>query len=426
MNAQTTHFHRTLRHAAYAALTAIISSTLCAENWPAWRGATGQGICNERNLPTTWDATNGVRWRVKLPDKGNSTPVVWEDRIFVTQAMVAEKTRGVMCFDRKAGKLLWQSSVSVNENEPTHDTNPPGSSSPVTDGERVIAWFGSAGIVCYDLDGKELWRRELGRQRHEWGWASSPVIHGDLCLLNFGPGERQFLVALDKKTGALAWQVDIPVPEKKGWNGSWSTPVMMTVDGKAQVLLSTAEKLAAFDPAGGKELWHSGGLNPLVYTSPIFGEGVIVTNGGYSGSALAVRVGGSGDITESHRVWHQPKTPQRIGSGVIHEGHIYIVDDPGIAQCIELKTGNSVWKERLPAKPKATTNWSSAVLADGNIYSMSQGGDVFVFKAATKFEMVAVNSLGERANASVVISNSDIFLRTYDALWCVGKSENAR
>ncbi|MEK0449586.1 MAG: hypothetical protein RL088_1854 [Verrucomicrobiota bacterium] len=397
--------------------TLLVSFQLHAENWPAWRGEGGQGICVEKNLPTTWSKTEGIRWRTVLPDKGNSTPIVWGGRVFVTQALEKERVRGVMCFDRKDGRLLWQSSVPVEENEPTHATNPQGSSSPVTDGERVIAWFGSAGLVCYNLDGRELWRRDLGKQKHEWGWASSPVIHGDLCLLNFGPGESQFIIALKKTTGEIVWKKDIAKPSKEGWNGSWSTPVIMPVKSGAQVLLSVSERLSGIEPATGREVWYSEGLNPLVYTSPIFSDGVIVANGGYNGAVLAVRAGGSGDVTGSHRLWHIPKGPQRIGSGVIHEGHIYIVDDPGIAQCIDLKTGVSVWKERLP---RATTNWSSAVLADGNIYSVSQAGDVLVFKAATKFEMVAVNSLGERSNSSVAISNGDIFIRTHSALWCVG------
>jgi outer membrane protein assembly factor BamB len=391
-----------------------------AENWPQWRGPTGQGVSAEKNVPVKWDATSGVRWRVALPERGNSTPIVWDDRVFLTQAAGGGKSRGVWCLNRRDGSILWKSAVSVTENEPTHDGNPPCSSSPVTDGERVIAWMGSAGVVCYDFSGREVWRRELGPQRHIWGWASSPVLHGDVCLLNFGPGERQFFAALGKKSGAVHWQVEIAQPEKPGqWQGSWSTPLMVATSGTPLAILSIPNRLVAFDPATGKEIWSAGGLNPLVYTSPLHADGVILANGGYNGAVLAVRTGGSGDVTDSHRLWHQPKSPQRIGSGVIHDGHVYIVDDPGTAECIKLQTGEVVWKERLPAKGSAT-NWSSAVLADGNIYSLSQGGDVCVFKAATKFEIVAVNSLEEPANASVAISNGDVFVRTHRSLWCIG------
>ncbi|MBI1840550.1 MAG: PQQ-binding-like beta-propeller repeat protein [Verrucomicrobia bacterium] len=415
---------------AIAAWLLFLPCALRAENWPAWRGATGQGISNERRLPTRWNATNGICWRAALPDKGNSTPIVWGDRVFLTQAVAAEDRRSVMCFHRADGRLLWQSAVKFQENEPTHSTNPQNSSSPVTDGERVVAWFGSAGVYCYNLAGGLLWHRDLGKQRHIWGWGSSPVIHGDLVLLNFGPGERQFLVALNKKTGEVVWRANEPGghsgekhdgEDKASWIGSWSTPLIVRVEDKDQAILSLPNRVAAFDPATGKEIWTCGGLNELAYASPLHAEGVVVAMGGYNGKSVAVRVGGRGDVTSTLRLWQHPRTKQRIGSGVIYEDHIYIVDDPGIAECVELKTGKVVWEERLPGKAKTAVNWSSAMLAVGNVYVITQGGDTLVFKASPKYELVSVNSLGETSNSSLAPSGGQIFIRTHEALWCVGE-----
>jgi outer membrane protein assembly factor BamB len=407
-------------------------------NWPAWRGPLGTGISEEKNLPTTWSKTEAVKWRVALPERGNSTPIVWGDRVFLTQAVGDRRT--LMCFNRIDGKLLWQAGVTANEKEPTHDMNPYCSASPVTDGERVIVSFASDGLYCYDFDGKELWKRtDLGRQIHIWGNAASPVIYKDLCFLNFGPGETTYLLAVDKKTGRTLWKHEEETgygresaaageptknpPKRETYIGSWTTPVVMEVEGKDQLLMSWPRRLAAYEPASGKELWTCSGLNPLVYTSPIYGDGIAVSMGGFSGKAIAVRAGGSGDITESRRLWHHPLSPQRIASGVVHDGRIYIHDDPGIATCLDLKTGETVWKERLKGPGPTGTNWSSVMLADEKCYSINQGGDCFVFRANPTFELISVNSLGERSNSSIVPSNGELFIRTHEALWCIGSKK---
>jgi outer membrane protein assembly factor BamB len=401
-----------------------------AENWPAWRGPAGTGVANEPNLPLRWGTNQNVRWRAPLPERGNSTPIVWDNRVFVTQALEAEKRRALMCFDRATGRLLWQQGVKVEASETTHDTNPQASSSPVTDGERVIAWFGSAGVYCYDLQGKELWRRELGPQKHIWGWGSSPMLQGNLCYLNFGPGEPSFLVALDKKTGNEAWRLAEPNAdsgekkagqEKAVWAGSWSTPLVIKAGGREELIMTWPQRVVALEPRTGKELWSCGGINPLVYTSPLYDPRteILVAMGGYSGMSIAVKAGGSGDVTASRRLWHHPKTKQRIGSGVIHDGHIYIHNDPGVAECFELETGKLIWEERLRGPAANTASWSSMVLADGKLYVINQGGDSFVLRASPKFELLATNPLGETTMASMAVSDGDLFIRTHKGLWCL-------
>ena len=409
----------------------LLSFAVRAENWPAWRGADGLGITRERNLPAQWSATQNVRWKIALPDRGNSSPIVWRNRVLVTQALEKEQRLKVMCFERSEGKLLWQSGVSSSGKDPTHKTNPYGASSPVTDGERVIAWFGSAGMYGYDLNGKELWHRDLGQQSHIWGYGSSPIIYRDLCILNFGPGPRSFLIALNKKTGDTVWQVDVPplptgertdgfAGKPDGEIGSWSTPLVLEVNGRDELIMSWPGQLRGLDPKTGKELWHCDGLNPLVYASPIYGEGVLVAMSGFMGSAIAVKTGGTGDVTASHRLWKRDRTKNRICSGVITGGHIYVMNMEGIAECLELNTGRTVWEERLPGRGPKADSWSSMVLAGDRIYLPNQSGDVTVLRASPKFEVIAVNSIGnEMCNASLAVSDGELFLRTDKHLWCI-------
>jgi outer membrane protein assembly factor BamB len=404
-----------------------------AENWPTWRGPSCTGAANETHLPLHWSTNENVLWRTLLPERGNSTPIVWGKQVFVTQAIEAEKRRALLCFDRATGRLLWQQGVIVESAESTHETNPQCSSSPVTDGERVVAWFGSAGLFCYDLQGSELWRRELGPQKHIWGWGSSPLLDGRLCYLNFGPGDPSFLVALDKKTGKEVWRVaepnansgeQQPRQEKAVWAGSWSTPIVINAGGREELILTWPKRLVAFEPKTGRELWSCSGINPLVYTSPLYepSKEILVAMGGFNGMALAVKAGGSGDVTESRRLWYHPKTKQRIGSGVLHDGDIYILNDPGVAECFELETGKLIWEERLRGPAAKSDSWSSMVVADGKLYAINQGGDAFVLKASPKFEVLATNSLAETTIASIAVSDGDLFIRTHKALWCFRES----
>jgi len=407
----------------------LVSLPAIAANWPAWRGPLGTGVCTEKGLPLHWGTNQHVLWRAPLPERGNSTPVVWGNKIFVTQAIEKENRRTLLCFDRSNGKQLWQAGVVYPEKEMSHETNPQCSASPVTDGERVIVSFGSAGLYCYDFAGQELWHRDLGKQTHIWGNAASPMLHGELCVLNFGPGERTFLIAVNKRNGKPVWQKDEPGgdsgekkpgQEKVEWIGSWTTPIVINVDGHEELIMSFPKRVIGFDPSSGQELWTCRGLNPLVYTSPLYGNGIVVAMGGFMGSALAVRPGGHGDVTETRRLWQIPKTKQRIGSGVISDGHIYILDDPGVAECFELETGKLVWEERLKGPGPKGDSWSSIVLSEDRCYAVNQSGDTFVLRASPKFEVLATNSLHETTISSLAVSDGNVFIRTYKNLWCVG------
>lgn len=404
-------------------LFAVCPGILRADNWPLWRGPTGQGICSETDLPVHWGPGKNIKWKVALPERGNSTPVIWEGRIFLTQATNRTNERWTYCFDRENGEVLWKKGVKYAEPERTHKTNPYCSASPATDGERVIVSHGSAGVLCYDPDGKELWRRDFGRFDHIWGHAASPLIHDGLCFVNCGPGERTFLVALDKTSGRTVWKKDIPGGQgggnSKTWTGSWSTPVVGR-EGEREVLYASFPGwLHALAPASGRELWRCAGLGNLVYTSPLVAENVAVSMSGYMGPPMGIRTGGSGDVTDSHRLWRFDRAPQRIGSGIIRGGHVYIVNDNGVAECLELDTGRRVWRQRL-----GTRSWSSLVVAGDKLYSADEGGNFFVLRVSTEPEIIARNELGELTRASVAVSNGELFLRTYEHLWCIGNEKD--
>jgi outer membrane protein assembly factor BamB len=425
-----------LRAATACLVLSGLTASAWADDWPGWRGPTGQGQCLEKSLPLTWGPKENVRWKVPLPDAGTSTPVIWGDHIFVTQA--SEKTlwppqgnnggpaiarkRSLLCFARADGKLLWQKDVLYPEKESTHPTNPFCSASPATDGERVVVSFGSAGMYCYDFKGNELWKVDPGKMEHIWGNASSPVLHGDLAILWCGPGENQKLLAVNKKTGKQVWEHKEPGGDAKKYIGSWSTPIIARVNDADQLILSVPNKLKGFDPKTGKELWSCSGLTALVYTSPLYADGIAVAMSGFHGHALAVKLGGQGDITRD-RLWHHNRqNPQRIGTGVIVGEHLYMLSEPGAPQCFELKTGKEVWSSQVERRPGGSA-WGSMVHANGRLYITDRGGTTLVFEASPKYRLLATNRLGEHTDASIAISNGEIFIRTFKHLWCISEKK---
>lgn len=395
-----------------------------AGDWPAWRGRDGTGVSDETGLPTEWSGTRNVTWKAPLPGPGNSTPAVWGDRVFVTCAKQKGAVRSILCFDRNTGKLLWQGDTPFAGEEPTHETNPYCSGSPVTDGRRVFAWHGSAGAVAYDFDGKRLWHRDLGPFTHIWGNGSSPVIHGERVIFYCGPGPETVMLALDAATGETVWKNDLTeakADKPDHWRGFWGTPVLRDVgEGRQELVLSLPGHLAGFDPETGKETWRCRGLSDLVYTSPLIGNGTIVAMSGYQGPAIGMRApkpGETGDLTDTHRLWVAPRSQQRVGSGVIAGDHVYILNDPGVAECIELTTGKAVWKDRA-----AGSSWGSMVYADGKLYVTDQEGRTVVLRPnPLKLEVIVSNELGETSRSSPAVSDGQIFLRTYKHLYCVGE-----
>jgi outer membrane protein assembly factor BamB len=403
------------------ASTLLPSALLCAADWLQWRGPQGTGQSNEKNAPLTWSKTENVKWKAPLDGPGNSSPIVVGQKVFITHAPAKSNLRGLHCYDRNSGELLWKHQVEYADEEPTHNTNPFCSPSPASDGERVIAWYGSPGLVCYDLAGKVLWKQDLGKLEHIWGFGSSPMIYDNLVFLNFGPGLNAFVAAFDIQTGREVWRREFPGQKSQKFDeyrGSWSTPVLFRDGGRTLLLLALPSTLWAVDPKTGADIWSCRGLGPLVYTSPLIDGDIVVAMSGYGGPALAVRGGGQGDVTATHRLWHHetPKPPQRVGSGVIAKNHIFILNEPGAAWCLDSRTGEKKWEQRVGRN----RSWCSMVHVDGRLYISNKAGTTIVLAPDIEScKVLAENELGEQIEASPAFSNGQIFIRTHQNLYCI-------
>jgi len=420
-----------MQHSLRAGLWMMVSAWVCqglASDWPAFRGPHGDGATDAVNVPTRWSATENVRWKVALPQPGNGSAIIIGQRVLATTAEDSEgRKRSLAAWDLASGKELWKRTVVVDRVMPTHKTNPYSGSTPATDGKVVVVWHATGGLHCYDLEGKPLWSRDLGEFKHIWGYGSSPIIEGGRVYLHSGPGQRVSLTAFDASNGETLWEQQEAVDgdgsytSDKRYFGSWATPVMTTVNGERQLLLSMPTRLNAYDPSDGKLLWSSEGMRhkggDLSYSSPlVVGDSVFIT-AGFGGPAMAVRLGGTGDVTSTHRLWHTEKNPQNIGTGIFVEGYVYRPNaGPGTIQCIDPKTGTIVWENR----GAGDNHWASIVLAGGLAYATSQNGTTVVFRPLPeKYDEVARNELDEHTNATPAVVDGAIVIRTFENLVCL-------
>jgi outer membrane protein assembly factor BamB len=412
-------------HIVMLLLLAQSSMAAVAGEWPAWRGADGSGISKETGLPVRWSGTDNVLWKVPLAEPCNSTPIVWGDRVFITQGLDSGKRRALIALDRRTGRQLWQQEVACDVEETSHRQNPPCSASPITDGRSVFAYFASGGVLACSVEGKRLWRRELGPVLSRWGNGGSPVLYEDLLIVFHGPGTPSILYGLDRKTGETVWQsqetaINSPI------FGSWSTPVVVrSADRDELVMPLPGMKIGGpgmfkgYNPASGELLWHIDGLGNEVYAMPIVGDAgkLLVGVSGHNGPTMAIRPGGTGDATSTHRLWRtEAKNPQRVGSGVIHDGRLYLADATGILQCLNAQSGELIYRQRLGGNL-----WGSILLADGRLYVSNLEGDTFVVKAGPKFELIAKNSLDEPTYAAPAAAHGQLFLRTHKHLYCIAE-----
>jgi len=406
--------------------TTVVNSA----DWPAFRGPNGDGISQAAQLLKVWDAQTNIKWKAKLPEVGNGSPIVSNGRLFVACAKNKGQKRGLYCFDRFTGEQLWVQEVKYSKVMPTHKTNNYCGGTPVANGERVVVWHGSAGLYCYDFTGRELWKRDLGEFRHVWGYGSSPVLYDGKVILHAGPGKEVFMIALDLKSGKTVWRTDEPISgdgernENDKYMGSWSTPVIAKVNDKKLIVCSMSTRVNAYAPESGKIVWSCSGLRgkkgDLAYTSPVIADDICVAMGGFNGPAIGFKMAGQGDITDS-RLWRVTrKIPQRIGSGVYLDGYVYMANASGsLIQCIEPKTGVVRWSERT----KSASFWGSLVYADGHCYVTDQRGTTVVFQPnPDKCDVVSLNPLEEQSNSTPAISDGQIFIRTFKHLYCIEKA----
>ena len=398
-----------------------------------FRGERGLGVSDEKSLPVEWSDTENLAWRTELPGAGSSSPIVLGDRIYLTCYSgygVAEGEPGdpqdlvrhVVCLDRAGGKILWQKAYPSDGDEPKYQGNGArhgySTSTCTTDGERQFVFFGRHGVYWLaPADGSEVWRTSVGNSNAGWGSSNSPILFGDLLIVNASI-ESKTLIALDKKSGKQVWQAD-------GIRGSWNTPLLVDVPGgKTELVVCIPEKVLGFDPASGEKLWECEGIPDGGYVCPsvVAHDGIVYAIGGRKNTALAVKAGGRGDVTTTHLLWTEG-VGSNVASPVYHEGHLYwLHEGRGTAYCLNAKTGEVVYQERL--EPRPGTVYSSALLADGKLYCVTQHSGTYVIAAKPEFELLAVNEFASddsRANASAVAHDGQLLIRSDKYLHCVGK-----
>ncbi len=426
----------TLSSLVVALLLAMHASVGLAADWPAWRGPTGQGQTGDKNLPLTWGGAQkeNVLWKTPLPgadarsqDQNQSSPIVCREGVFVTASFWPKDAdpkgypeHHVVCYSIKDGKQLWDTTV------------PPGpwllrdlrggytAPTPACDGERVYVLFGSAVLAALDLEGKLLWRKNIVPHDYDVAIGNSPLVHDGLVLLmceQMKGKKASRLLAFDGKTGDVKW-------EQKRPDADWthSTPLLTSVKGKPQLLVAGAEALQGLDPATGKVLWscRSPAGNRVGDTvTPVLANEIVYIDSGRGGPGFAVNPSGAGDVSKSNVKWKLAQVPEGFSSPVVVGDHLYRLLSSGVLKCWKLETGDPVYTERLEGVSSAA---SPIATAEGRIYCASAGRS-YVIKAGAKFEVLAVNDLGDGSSASPAVADGRLFLKGRKFLWCVGKKE---
>ena len=411
----------------FAVVVASLSATIAlADNWPQWRGPFLNGVSAEKNLPSKWSAEENVTWKLAMPSWTGATPIIWGERIFLN---VAEGDDLLLwCVDRTKGELLWKKHLSGGNTKMRKQNM--SSPSPVTDGKTVWVMTGTGILKAFDFSGAELWARDVqkdyGRFGLNWGYASSPLLYEDALFVQVLHGMRtddpSYVMRLDKKTGKTLWKVERPTQAIRESPDSYTTPALLKYGKNVEIVITGGDCVTGHDPATGKELWRANGLNPdnnpnfrIVASPVVFADVVYAPT--REKPLLAIKAGGRGDVTESHKLWaftHGPDVPTPVTDGK----YFYVVDDRGIMWCLDAKTGQALWR---PQRIKPATYSSSPVLADDKLYVTNEEGLTTVLKAGPKFEVLAENNLNDYTLSSPAISDGQIFMRTAQYLYCIGK-----
>ena len=423
-----------------------LSGAVTASNWPQWRGPDGSGISTEKNLPAEWTPTKNIKWKTPIEGRGHSSPIVWGNKIFLTTAIEGEVVPGakavkhtsegreflhpdsvgadhkhtfkVMAVDRDTGKILWETVAwEGTPYDNRHRKSSYAASTPATDGKLVYAFFGTEGLYAYDFNGKLAWKADLGKLGTVgMGTGTSPILFENLVIVQCDEdnGESSFIVALDKKTGKEVWRTPRKVQV------SWSTPLLVRTAKRAELVTSGTELVISYDPATGKELWRHKGVESNAIPSPVANaETVFVVAGFPAKIALAIKLGGSGDLTGTPSVpWTYAKGTAYVPSPILYGDYLYLTTDRGILTCIDAKTGEVKYEGgRIPIPATFT---ASPVAFEGKILLTSEDGDTFIVKAGPKHEILATNSIGEAVYASPAIADGSIFIRGEKNLYRIG------
>ena len=405
-----------------------ICSTVNAADWPQFRGPSGNATASDSDPPTTWSDSENIVWKTALPGRGASSPIVSGKHVFLTAYTgfgvdaqepgdKANLRLHVLCFERNSGKLLWDKSIKASPSTQKLSQRIAdhgyATATPATDGEAVYASFGVSGVVACDMDGNLLWQAAIGDGTAGFGSAASPVVYDDLVYVNASI-ESNTLFAFDKRTGRKVWKTESIMK-------SWTTPCIAEVpDGPPELILNQKNEIFAFDPVTGKKLWWCAGVEDYIVPVPVFHDGIVYCLGGRSNRAIAVKLGGRGDVTKTHKLW-ESTTGANVTSPVYHDGYLYWASDKAIENCLRASDGEEVYRERLPTRGRI---YSSIVRAGNKLYVTTRDQGIVVLAAKPEYEELAVNVIESDQtlmNASPAVSENQILLRTDRFLYCIGE-----
>jgi outer membrane protein assembly factor BamB len=412
--------------------------------WPQWRGPNATGVAPYGNPPVEWSESKNIRWKIEIPGKGSSSPIVWGDMVFVTSAIPTGKYKSVplgpperegwhrrrgvqpteylkfelFAINRKDGKMIWQRTAREQlPHEGTHQTGTWASNSAITDGEHVYAYFGSNGLYCYDMKGNLKWEKDLGdmRTRNGFGEGSSPVIHGNKLILNWDHEEQSFIIALDKKTGKVIWKIN------RDEVTSWSTPIVVEHNGMAQVIVNATGKTRGYDLENGEVIWECKGMTLNTIPSPVASDGIVYVTSGFRGNMLqAIRLASAkGDITGSDAVvWQYKRDTPYVPSPLLYGDILYVLkSNRGILSTFNAKTGEVHYTQQRLEGIQGV--YASPVGANHRVYLAGRNGAVAVIKHGPAFEVLATNHLNDGFDASPAVVDNEIYLRGYKYLYCI-------
>lgn len=424
----------------------LLSTAACSsaaapsgDNWPGFRGPTGQGLSTDPAPPLEWSPDSNVLWKTAIPGEGWSSPVLWGDRVFVTTTLDGGTRCRVLALDRTSGRILWDTPVFEQAAVRKEGKNSYATPTPCTDGERVYAVFGEGGAAALDFDGKVLWTNQDVKFYSRHGLGASPVVHGGLLIMPYDgsnrvaaagqwpknsdeerlgwqiPWDKAEIVALDGKTGKRVWT------GKRGLSRiAHATPILVEDGGRERLISIAGDAVQAFDPKTGERIWSVYCQGEGLVPTPVTGEGLIFAASGFEKTTLrAIRGGGTGDVTATNIVWEQKKGVPTQPSLLYIAPYLYAVTEGGVASCFKAATGEIVWQERVAEKQ---TFSASPVAAAGRIYILSETGETTVIAAGPEFKVLARNAVKEKCQASPAISHGNLFLRSDKSLYCIGKA----
>ncbi len=393
------------------------------ENWTRFRGPTGQGISSETKLPVTWSATQNVKWKTNLPGKGWSSPIVFEDHVFLTTSTEEGVSCRVICVNRKDGSIAWNTEVHRQKPGPMRKKNSYATPTPVTDGKLVYSVFYDGTVTAVDFSGKLVWKNQEVKFFSLHGLGASPILANGQVIMPFDgssraegtvgwkvPWEKAVILSLDAKDGSVRWK------GKRGKSRVGHVTPILVNDG-SQLVSAGGDRVQGFDPTTGKRIWSIYSQGEGVTPSPVVGDGLIYTSSGFEAPTLrAIRLGGKGDVTETHIAWEQKRGVAALSSLLYIKPYLYSISRDNILHCVDSSSGEIVWRERLPG-----VHWASPVYADGRIYILSEEGVTLVLRPGAKYDEVARNDIGDTCLASMAVSKGNFYIRSAEHLYCIGK-----